>query len=422
MEPVVGYACKLIGVPGTAITSTILRTATSERLLAIVRHNLAALRRIIDYNVRIGVRLFRISSDIIPFGSHPDVHFAWRDECADELAATAEALKRSGIRVSMHPGQYTVLNSPDDGVAERAILDVVYHADVLDALGAGPDGKIVVHVGGVYGDRVAGMRRFEERFRMLPEFAARRLILENDEHNYPIDDVHRLARRLKMPVVMDLFHHDLLPPAGGTTEEWLLRSAATWKKRDGLQKIHYSQQLPGGKPGMHSNSIAAAAFVAMYQSLPRPAAVMLEVKDKNISARKCLKCLDPRTNRATLTTAWARYKYAVLEHSPAAYQRIRNLLKADQPAALVFYNEVDAALAEPATAGTVKNAAEHVWGYFKEEADTRERKRYDAVFAKADSDTGNASLKKLFATMAEKYDKSYIQESLYLVIPATSYV
>ncbi|MCD7897206.1 MAG: UV DNA damage repair endonuclease UvsE, partial [Planctomycetaceae bacterium] len=328
MEPVLGYACKLIGVPGTAIRSTILRAATPERLLDIVRHNLAALRRVIDYNVRIGVRLFRISSDIIPFGSHPDVRFPWRDLCADDLAVTAAALKNSVIRVSMHPGQYTVLNSPDDGVAERAIQDVVYHADVLDALGAGPDAKIVVHVGGVYGDRAAGMRRFEDRFKTLPDRAAQRVILENDERNYPIDDVHRLARRLKIPVVMDLFHHDILPPAAGTTEEWLVRSAATWRKRDGLQKIHYSQQLPGGKPGMHSNSIAAEPFVRMYASLPRPAAVMLEVKDKNISARKCLECLDPKTNRATLTSAWARYKYAVLAHSPAAYRRIRNLLKA----------------------------------------------------------------------------------------------
>ncbi len=422
MDPVIGYACKLIGVPGTAIRSTILRAATPDRLLEIVRHNLAALRQIIDYNVSIGVRLFRISSDIIPFGSHPDVSFPWRDECADDLAATAAVLKQSGIRVSMHPGQYTVLNSPDDDVAERAIMDVVYHADVLDALGTGPDAKIVVHVGGVYGDRAGGMRRFEERFKMLPGHAAGRLILENDERNYAIDDVHRLARRLKIPVVMDLFHHDILPPATGTTEEWLVRSAATWKKRDGLQKIHYSQQLPGGKPGMHSNSIAAAAFVEMYASLPRSAAVMLEVKDKNISARKCLECIDLRTSRATLTSAWARYKYAVLEHSPAAYQRIRTLLKADRPAALEFYNVVDAALAEPSAPGTIRNAAEHVWGYFKDQADKRERGRYETALAKADSDSGNASLKKVFATLADKYHEPYIQESLYLAIPAASYI
>ncbi|MCC8109695.1 MAG: YbgA family protein, partial [Planctomycetes bacterium] len=156
--------------------------------------------------------------------------------------------------------------------------------------------------------------------------------------------------------------------------------------------------------------------------LPRPAAVLGAVKDKNISARKCLECLDPKTNRATLTSAWARYKYAVLEHSPAAYQRIRNLLKADNPAALDFYREVDAALAEPATPGTARNAAEHVWGYFKDKADKRERGRFDALLPNADGPAGNASLKKLFSTIAEKYDEPYISDSLYLHIPAAPYV
>ena len=135
----------------------------------------------VDYNDAAGIGLFRISSDVIPFASHPDVAFPWRSLCEGELSSVGESIRRTGLRVSMHPGQYTVLNSPDADVARRACADVVYHADFLDALGTGPEAKIVLHVGGVYGDREKGLARCAERFRTLPQRAARRIIVENEE-------------------------------------------------------------------------------------------------------------------------------------------------------------------------------------------------------------------------------------------------
>jgi UV DNA damage endonuclease len=54
--------------------------------------------------------------------------------------------------------------------------------------------------------------------------------------------------------------------------------------------------------------------------------IMLEVKDKNLSA---LKCINTVTNRgmSALESEWARYKYSVLEHSPVIYQSIRDTSK-----------------------------------------------------------------------------------------------
>lgn len=420
MKTAVGYACKLIGVPHTAIRSLTLKNAEHDALLEVASHNLAALQRMVEYNRCAGIRLFRISSDIIPFASHPDVDFPWRSLCAAELERAGKAIAAAGLRVSMHPGQYTVLNSPDSGVAERAIADVVYHADFMDALGAGPEAKIVLHVGGVYGDREAARRRFAERFRSLPDHAARRIVLENDERSYAIDTVCELAARLNIPAVLDVFHHALLPPTGGGALEYWLRAARkTWRRADGRQKIHYSQQLAGGKPGMHSHTIRVREFLDFHRTLPDlPLDIMLEVKDKNISALKCAHCLAPRLPRSALTEAWAWYKYAVLEHDAAAYGRIRSLLKNPHPAAIDFYAEAEAALARPATAGGVANAAEHVWGYFKDKADARERKRFEALLARAHEPTGNAALKRHLLALAERYGESYVMNSLYLYLPA----
>ena len=65
----IGYACLGIAIPGSKMKSTILKNAITERLLSLIEHNLNALESMIDYNIENGVKLFRISSDLIPFGS-----------------------------------------------------------------------------------------------------------------------------------------------------------------------------------------------------------------------------------------------------------------------------------------------------------------------------------------------------------------
>lgn len=417
MQKNIGYACKLVGVPNTSLKSCIVKNATSERLTEISKANIAALRAAVEYNKSAGIKLFRISSDIIPLASHPAVDFPWREICAGELVEVGALIRKTKLRVSMHPGQYTVLNSPDSDVAERAVMDIRYHADFLESLNTGPEAKIVLHIGGAYNDKKSGIARFADRFARLPENARRRIILENDEHNYVIHEVHDLATRLGIPVVMDVFHHELLPPPSGSLREWLERSHATWKKQDGRQKIHYSQQLAGAKPGMHSQTIHAQTFMTFYSAMiDLDFDIMLEVKDKNLSAEKCLHCADPSTPRSVLTTAWAQYKYAVLEHSQAIYTRIRNLLKNDNPSALDFYTLKEKALATPVSPGSAANAAEHVWGYVKKEADASEKKRFDALLAKTAQPNGTTAIKRHLYKLAEKYTKSYLLESLYFYL------
>ena len=171
----IGYACLNIGTPDTNIRSIMQRNATSEKLMEVTAHNLAALEKIIDYNRKNNIQLFRISSDLIPFGSSPVNTLAWPEIHKEAFDRIGSKIRKSGMRVSLHPGQYTVLNSPTEDVVERAITDLVYHDKILIALGADQTNKIVLHVGGIYGIKkklLSASNRISAAFRKLSEIGS----------------------------------------------------------------------------------------------------------------------------------------------------------------------------------------------------------------------------------------------------------
>ena len=180
----IGYACLNIGTPNTNIRSVMQRNATAEKLTEVITHNLEALEKMVDYNIANGISLYRISSDLIPFGSSPVNMLPWWDIHAEDFQRIGTKIRRGSMRVSFHPGQYTVLNSPDEDVVARAIEDLIYHDKILTALGTDATNKIVLHVGGIYGDKEAALDRFAENFQRLPESVQNRLIIENDDRLY----------------------------------------------------------------------------------------------------------------------------------------------------------------------------------------------------------------------------------------------
>ena len=163
-----GFACKTIGVSGANLTAITLARATPENMLGVCRHNLRALETMLRYCAEARIPLMRISSDIIPLASHPQNSFDWRQQLQAELASARATLAQTGIRVSMHPGQYTVLNSPRHDVVERAADDLTFHAGFLDALGADSSARIVLHLGGGYGDRASALARLTDNLLALP--------------------------------------------------------------------------------------------------------------------------------------------------------------------------------------------------------------------------------------------------------------
>ena len=415
----IGYACLAVAVPNTRIKSCILKNADEVRLSELVAHNLNSLEAMIDYNIQNGIRLFRISSDIIPFGSSMAVQLPWAEMFSERLAAIGLKIRNAGLRVSMHPGQYTVLNSPDCAVADKAAEDLRYHARVLDSMGLDRSHRIVLHLGGAYGDKKRAAREFLSRCTALNEQSRRRLVLENDDSLFHIADVLETATAVGLPAVYDNLHNAVNPADPGKTDAyWIRECARTWGENDGTQKVHYSQQHLDRKSGAHSESIAIDAFLDFYAQLgDLMPDIMLEVKDKNISALKCLLCTQNRGISA-LESEWARYKYSVLGKSPAVYGEIRALLrdKNGYPA-VPFFHLAEQALRQPEDTGHAANALQHVWGYFKDVATELEKRGFsERLAAYRRGDAPLEELKRRLFRLAAKYERDYLLNAYYFYI------
>jgi UV DNA damage endonuclease len=414
----IGYACLTVGVPNTGMKTCNMKNATDEKLKSLIENNLWALENIIDYNIRNGILLFRISSDLIPFGSSPVNSLTWDKIFEDRFHAIGQKIRKSGMRVSMHPGQYTVINSPTEDVVKRAEEDLKYHVRVLDSLGTGAESKIVLHVGGVYGDKEEALRRFESRYRKLGDGIKRRLVLENDEKSYNIKEVLETALKLSIPAVYDNLHNSANPSGEEGDKYWIEECRKTWKASDGYQKIHYSQQNHSKKRGSHSESIRLGEFLEFFGRVSREDLdIILEVKDKNISAIKCINSVAVGNRIKALELEWSRYKYLVLENSPAEYLQIRKLLK-DKTSYPVFhfYRLVEEAMRTESTRGSSVNAMQHVWGYFKDVSTEKEKSRFLRLTEDFEKGKVKATTVKAFLyRMAVKYEEQYLLDSYYFI-------
>lgn len=409
----IGYACLTRGVRDTNQKTCISKNATPEKLTELIDHNLTVLDHILNYNIKNKIKLFRISSDIIPFGSSPVNDLNWEGLFAKKLAALGAKAMDNQMRLSMHPGQYTVINSPNSDVVDRAILDLEYHNKFLDALGLPPSHKLILHIGGVYGNKSAAMERFMINYERLEERIKNRLVIENDDKLYNVEDVLYIGEKMGIPVVFDNLHHQILFNEANIHSEkyWISKCAKTWKAADGRQKTHYSQQAAGKRMGSHSDTVAINEFLAYYKrNSMEEVDIMLEVKDKNLSTVKCLNCLAKNPRIKFLEQEWSKYKYTVLERSPNVYQSIRDLLK-DKTGypAVEFYNYIENALNCEASDGNQMNAAQHVWGYFKDVASEKEK----ASFMKP-TNSPNA-LKRMLGRLAIKYNREYLLDSYYFI-------
>ncbi len=282
----VGYACLTVSVAETNFRQLRKQNVNEKKLKEIIAHNLKSLDKIIDYNVANNIKLFRITSNLIPFGSSLANNYPWEKWFAKEFKKIAKKIKENKLRVSMHPGQYTVLNSPKKEVVENAVADLIYHEKVLTLLETNVSNKIVLHIGGVYGNKTAAIDRFIENYDKLPLPIQKRLVIENDDKSFNIIDVLSISYKRDIPVVFDNLHH-VVNHCDLNLQEIFKKTRKTWKKEDGIPKIHYSEQAKEKTAGAHSLAIDVEKFGRFIKKIPFDVDIMLEVKDKNKSAIKC---------------------------------------------------------------------------------------------------------------------------------------
>lgn len=415
----IGYACKLIGVPNSDMKSCLLKNASSEKLTELIKYNIYSLSNIIDYNIENNIKLFRISSDLIPFGSSEVNKIKWWEIFREELLLVGEKIKDSSMRVSLHPGQYTVLNSNNKEVVQRAIADLIYHTRILDSLGLNQEHKVILHIGGAYDNKTLAVKRFAEKFKLLPKNVKKRLVIENDDKIYNIEEVLDIGIKHNIPVIFDNLHNLINPSEQKLSESyWIGKSKTTWKKEDGIQKIHYSQQAEAKKVGSHSGFISINKFMNFYKMLDKDDIdIMLEVKDKNLSCVKCINCTTTSLNINELEKEWSRYKYTILERSHTKYLEIRELLKNKSDfSAVDFYTLLEDGLETEGDSGSYVNTLLHVWRHIKNFASDKEKDNFFKYLENFKLQrTGIKTVKNYLKKLVEKYDQEYLLNSYYFL-------
>jgi UV DNA damage endonuclease len=292
----IGYACINTSLKCRSSRTLRLKNYSEEKIKGLIENNLNCLKEILKFNLNHQIYFFRISSDLIPLASHPIMKFNWKDYFKTKFEEIGNFISRNKMRITMHPGQYTVLNSIKDSVAQNSLKELEYHIDVLDLMELDRTAKVQIHVGGVYGDKEKSLQRFIERYFKLDDKIKNRLIIENDDKSYSLKDCLKINASTQIPIIFDVYHHEC-KNNGESIENGLKKVSNTWRKIDGIPIIHYSSEHPIKGKCKHANSIDFHHFKDFIElTKPNNFDIMLELKDKENSAIKALELVskDPR--------------------------------------------------------------------------------------------------------------------------------
>jgi UV DNA damage endonuclease len=287
-----GYACinMTIGKKVTTNRSMVKRTFQAKGLdyvseLALL--NAKDIIKILEWNRMNGIKLFRLSSAIVPWGDNIDLtQLKDYKEIKSELKKAGDFAKFHNIRITSHPGPFVVLTSPKENVVEAAIKDLELHGKIFDMMGLSktPYNKINIHCNGVYGDKISAMDRFCKNFKKLSKSVQSRLTVENDDKAsmYSVCDLMYIHERIKIPIVFD-YHHYQFCKGVLSEDEALELAVSTWPIGI-IPVVHYSESK-----ALHENDskVKPQAHSDYIKELPNTYGInvdiMVEAKAKELA-------------------------------------------------------------------------------------------------------------------------------------------
>ena len=284
-----GYACICNCLRKKDIfSSRTMRLATLEQngiqyAKDLAVKNLKDLLTILKWNKENNIFFFRMSSDMFPFATYSGYSYVL-DFVDDLLKEIGQYAKDNNMRLTMHPSQFNVLSSKDEKVIANTFLDLNHHCDILDRMGLDQNSVIIIHGGGVYGDKKKALERLKENILRLPKNTRDRLVLENCEMSYTIEDLLPLSESINVPLVID-YHHDSINPSSQSIEHYHDRVFNIWKIRNIKPKVHVSNSVPGitdesSRTERRKHSDYIAFIHPPLLSIDFPIDVMLECKMK----------------------------------------------------------------------------------------------------------------------------------------------
>ncbi|KAI0157955.1 UV-endonuclease UvdE [Hypoxylon sp. FL1284] len=207
--------------------------------------------KMLRWNDKYGIKFMRLSSEMFPFASHEEYGYKLAPFASETLAEAGKVAAELGHRLTTHPGQFTQLGSPREEVVRNAIRDLEYHDEMLTLLRLpkqqDKDAVMILHMGGVFGDKGATLDRFRKNYAKLSPSVKARLVLENDDVSWTVHDLLPICEELNIPHVLDFHHHNIMFDRSqmreGTKDVEALypRIRATWARKGITMKMHYSE-------------------------------------------------------------------------------------------------------------------------------------------------------------------------------------
>lgn len=253
--------------------------------------NCKDLVKVIDWNNKKGIKVFRITSDLFPWASEyvieqmPDYQ-----QIAVNLKKAGDLARSQGQRISFHPGPYNCLASSDPRVVDNCVKDLSIHGIQADLLGLPRDhsAKINIHVGAAYGEREKSLDTWCSNFEKLPESVRTRLTLENDDRPnlYSTKMLYESSfKRLKIPIVFDGFHFRTGPQDANYQESFLM-AYETWP--EGIRPMCHHSTSKKTYEDKTCRSVTAHSDYLHYEfdSCGKSVDVALEAKAKELALIK----------------------------------------------------------------------------------------------------------------------------------------
>jgi len=290
-----GYACINETLKkGGVTTNRSLKKATLDKkgleyCSELAVQNIRDLEKYLHWNYENDILVFRMSSNMIPWGNKIDwFSFKDFDEIKEILKRCGDFAQANNMRLTMHPGQYCILTSPHQHVIDNSVSDLKMHSDIMDLMNLSltPYNKINIHMGATYGNKEQAIKTFIKNFNLLPDAIKSRLTIENDDKGamYSTKELfEKVHSNTNIPIVFDYHHHKFC--TGGQSEEEALRLAiSTWG--DIKPVVHYSESKAlneGLKVKMQAHS---DYYVNKVETYGLDLDIMMECKAKELAVMK----------------------------------------------------------------------------------------------------------------------------------------
>jgi len=307
MEVRLGYVAMSMELKDASPSKTVSVTAfnnikTSEakkhKLKKIALENLNNTLRILRYNIERDIMVYRFSSKLIPLATYDLGEWNYKEELKDEFEKIGNLIKKFDMRVSFHPDHFVILNSISDKVYEDSVKTLEYHNNMYEAMNLDDKYKMVLHIGGIYSNKSEAIKRFYEGFDKLPDRIKKRIVLENDDKCFSANDVLRICKNLKVPMVLDVHHHNCLnngEKLDGIIEECF----NTWNNEYFPPKVHFSSPKSEKNFRAHSDYIDSNDFfdfIDKTKRIDRNFDVMIEAKEKDKALLELRNRIDSNTS------------------------------------------------------------------------------------------------------------------------------